>query len=123
MDIIEVTDEELRDALGQVAAQREAAEAMATTARDNLATAATEAIMANWTLRDVAAASGYSISAVRRAKLDAHQRRAGWYPAVTREHWQQYYDGTAWVLQFRRPPSPNLGAPKPGSAANLPRSL
>ena len=116
--IIEVSDDDLRDALGEVAAQRAAAEDMATKARDGLALASTEALMAGWTLRDVAEASGYSISGVRRAKLDAHRRRAGWYPAVTREGWLQFFDSKKWLMQFRRPAPP--GSDGSGAAPERP---
>lgn len=115
--IIEVSDEDLREALGEVAAQRTMAEDLASQARDKLARTATEALMAGWSLRDVAEASGYSISAVRRAKLDAHRRRAGWYPAVTREDLMQFYDGKKWRLEFRRPAAPGSGLSSDGSGA------
>ena len=82
-----------------------------------MARASTEALMAGWTLRDVAEATGYSISSVRRAKLDAHRRPAGWYPAVTREDWIQFFDGSKWILQFRRPAPPGSGLRSDGSGA------
>lgn len=100
---MKVTDDELRRALARVASKRSLVAQAAEGARDELARFGTEALMAGWTLREVADATGYSVSSVRRAKLDAHRRRAGWYPAVTREGWQQYWDGSAWVLEFRRP--------------------
>ena len=139
--VIVVTDVELEELLSEVSKAREAAERLEAAAKLQLARAATEALMAGWSLRQVADATGYSISTVRRVRLvepavkneGEGPRPVGWYEAVTRPGMLQFFDGERWLRRFRDDPARTgpapgrpalrlaVGEPRPaeGSAAEL----
>ena len=139
-EVVVVTEADLVEALADVAGVREGCERFEASARRLLASVGTEALMAGGSLRQVAAATGYSVSTVRRARLPAPDfdgdgpRPAGWYRAAARPGWLQRYDGERWPCEFRddpewegprkSPPPMNrrpVGspAPEPGSAAEM----